>query len=234
MAVEAGCRGARSRAATRQRFALALHDQRRDRVGDHCGRTSANVSEPSRISSGPADCSRRAATLTASPTASRSSVPVITSPVFTPIRSVNRDPNSRSSSSLSLAGARAARLRHARREGRRPRAAPARRRRPSRRRRRTSRPRRRVARRRPGPCRSTGTSTDEAPPDRGVHPIAVESARSQKKMVTRRRDSRSGARSGDPQARQNRACSGFDSPHPGQANMGQVWHFSQLAFSAGV
>ncbi len=40
-----------------------------------------------RISPGCAACSSRAATLTASPVASRSSVPVTTSPVFTPVRS---------------------------------------------------------------------------------------------------------------------------------------------------
>ena len=46
-----------------------------------------SVSAPIRISPGCAACSSRAATLTASPVASRSSVPVTTSPVVTPIRS---------------------------------------------------------------------------------------------------------------------------------------------------
>ena len=52
--------------------------------------TSASVSSPIRISPGCAACSSRAATLTASPVASRSSVPVTTSPVLTPIRRLRR------------------------------------------------------------------------------------------------------------------------------------------------
>ena len=51
-----------------------------------------SVSAPSRISPGWAACSSRAATLTASPVASRSSVPVTTSPVLTPIRSSSAVP----------------------------------------------------------------------------------------------------------------------------------------------
>jgi hypothetical protein len=50
-------------------------------------RASARVSGPKRISPGAAACCSRAATLTASPVASRSSVPVTTSPVLTPMRS---------------------------------------------------------------------------------------------------------------------------------------------------
>ena len=49
-------------------------------------RTSASVGWPINTSPGCAACSSRAATLTASPVASRSSVPVTTSPVMTPIR----------------------------------------------------------------------------------------------------------------------------------------------------
>ena len=49
-------------------------------------RTSPSVSSPIRISPGWAACSSRAATLTASPVTSRSSVPVTTSPVLIPIR----------------------------------------------------------------------------------------------------------------------------------------------------
>ena len=48
--------------------------------------TRPSVSSPIRISPGAAACSSRAATFTASPVASRSAVPVTTSPVFTPIR----------------------------------------------------------------------------------------------------------------------------------------------------
>ncbi len=49
-------------------------------------RTSACVASPINTSPAAAACSKRAATFTASPVASRSSVPVTTSPVFTPIR----------------------------------------------------------------------------------------------------------------------------------------------------
>jgi hypothetical protein len=49
-------------------------------------RVRRNVVPPMRMSSGAAACSRRAATLTASPVASRSVVPVTTSPVMRPIR----------------------------------------------------------------------------------------------------------------------------------------------------
>jgi hypothetical protein len=49
-------------------------------------RTSSTVARPISTSLGSAACCSRAATLTASPVASRSSVPVTTSPVLTPIR----------------------------------------------------------------------------------------------------------------------------------------------------
>ena len=54
-------------------------------------RTSRSVASPIRISPGAAACSSRAATFTASPVASRSSVPVTTSPVLTPIRPVDAE-----------------------------------------------------------------------------------------------------------------------------------------------
>ena len=64
-------------------------------------RTSARVCRPIRISPGCAACSRRAATLTASPVASRSSVPVTTSPVSIPILACT--PRSGSASRISVA-----------------------------------------------------------------------------------------------------------------------------------
>ena len=64
-------------------------------------RTSSIVGAPIRRSPGAAACSRRAAVLTASPVASRSDVPVTTSPVFTPIRP--RMPSAGSASRISTA-----------------------------------------------------------------------------------------------------------------------------------
>ena len=60
-----------------------------------------SVASPISTSPGSAACSNRAATLTASPVASRSDVPVTTSPVFTPIRP--RIPSSGSASRISTA-----------------------------------------------------------------------------------------------------------------------------------
>ncbi len=59
---------------------------RRSSPSSTASRTSRTVSAPIRTSPGSAACSSRAATLTASPVASRSSVPVTTSPVLTPMR----------------------------------------------------------------------------------------------------------------------------------------------------
>jgi hypothetical protein len=53
-------------------------------------RTSRHVCGPITISPGAAACSSRAATLTASPVASRSSVPVTTGPVYTSVRTHGR------------------------------------------------------------------------------------------------------------------------------------------------
>ena len=64
-------------------------------------RTSACVASPISTSPGAAACSKRAATFTASPVASRSDVPVTTSPVFTPIRP--RIPSSGNASRISTA-----------------------------------------------------------------------------------------------------------------------------------
>ena len=69
------------------RLGLALQLERLDRLRPRPRRaTSASVGSPISTSPGCAACSSRAATLTASPVASRSSVPVTTSPVLTPIR----------------------------------------------------------------------------------------------------------------------------------------------------
>src|SRR5829696_8804395 len=62
---------------------------------------SASVGSPTNTSPGCAACSSRAATFTASPVASRSSVPVTTSPVVTPIRPSS--PSSGSASRISTA-----------------------------------------------------------------------------------------------------------------------------------
>ena len=72
--------------------------------------TTLYVSAPSSTSPGAAACSNRAATLTASPVASRwsaaeSTPPTTTSPVLTPVRVVIRMPCSRSSSSFSRSSA---------------------------------------------------------------------------------------------------------------------------------
>ena len=69
-------------------------------------RTRSSVRSPIRISSGGAVCSRRAATLTASPLTKpspREGSPVITSPVLTPVRACSRTPQRSSSWSLSSA-----------------------------------------------------------------------------------------------------------------------------------
>ena len=70
-------------------------------------RTSASVVSPINTSPGCAACSSRAATLTASPVASRSSVPVTTSPVFTPMRACT--PSSGSASRIATAARQARR-----------------------------------------------------------------------------------------------------------------------------
>ncbi len=67
-------------------------------------RTSRYVDWPMRMPRGGAACSRRAATLTTSPVASRCPLvlsPATTSPVFTPVRWVRRTPQRRWSSSFS-------------------------------------------------------------------------------------------------------------------------------------
>jgi len=64
-------------------------------------RTSERVSAPINTSPGSAACSSRAATFTGSPVASRSSVPVSTSPLLTPIRPST--PSSGSASRISTA-----------------------------------------------------------------------------------------------------------------------------------
>ena len=71
----------------RHRLATSLSARaaRRARPRPRLERARSVVS-PTRIAPGSAACSSRAATLTASPVASRSSVPVTTSPVVTPIR----------------------------------------------------------------------------------------------------------------------------------------------------
>ena len=68
-------------------------------------RTSSKVAWPSSTVPGFAACSSLAATFTASPVASRSSVPVTTSPVMTPIRACR--PSSGSASRISTAARRA-------------------------------------------------------------------------------------------------------------------------------
>ena len=81
--------------AAAERRSAPTHPQQTERASGStstASRTSASVSAPTRISPGGAACSRRAATLTASPVARRSSVPVTTSPVFTPIRSASLVP----------------------------------------------------------------------------------------------------------------------------------------------
>ena len=119
-------------------------------------RTSSRVSGPIRISPGEAACSRRAATLTASPVTSVSpSPPTTTSPVLTPIRASS--PCSAIASRISEA-ARTARSASSS-------CAAGCRRRPSPHRRRTSRPSRRAARgSRAGP-RSSGACERAAPRD---------------------------------------------------------------------
>ena len=61
-------------------------------------RTSSQVCGPITISPGAAACSSRAARFTASPVASRSSVPVTTCPVFIPVRTLTVAANPASSS----------------------------------------------------------------------------------------------------------------------------------------
>jgi hypothetical protein len=68
------------------RLALALSSRSRASPVSTAAATNASVCAPTSTSPGSAACSNRAATLTASPVASRSSVPVSTSPVLTPIR----------------------------------------------------------------------------------------------------------------------------------------------------
>jgi hypothetical protein len=71
-------------------------------------RTSRQVMRPSSTSPAAAACSRRAATLTASPSTSAlptAGLPAKTSPVFTPTRTCSVTPQSRSSSSLNSARA---------------------------------------------------------------------------------------------------------------------------------
>ena len=68
------------------RLALPFSSSGRPAPTSTASRTSSSVGSPIRTSPGAAACSRRAAMLTASPVASRSSVPVTTSPVLTPIR----------------------------------------------------------------------------------------------------------------------------------------------------
>ena len=87
----------------RCRLALQRRAARAASTIDRVARRAARVSAPIRISPGRAACSSRAVTLTASPVASRSCVPVTTSPVLTPIRSSSDVPYSRSSSSFSSA-----------------------------------------------------------------------------------------------------------------------------------
>ena len=82
-----GAARAPSEPERRHRLALALQRQRLDRLRRRPRRaTSASVASPISTSPGCAACCSRAATFTASPVASRSSVPVTTSPVLTPIR----------------------------------------------------------------------------------------------------------------------------------------------------
>ncbi len=70
-------------AATADDFPLSSSSSGSTRTAS---RTSCSVSSPSRISPGPAACSSRAATLTASPVTSVSPSPATTAPVFTPMR----------------------------------------------------------------------------------------------------------------------------------------------------
>ena len=90
------------------RLRLALELERLERLDlDRVARRARSVSAPIRISPGCAACSSRAATLTASPVASRSAVPVTTSPVLTPIRAWT--PSSGSASRISTAARQARR-----------------------------------------------------------------------------------------------------------------------------
>ena len=92
-------RRAARRAAARRRAPLDTRSKpvRRDRLGFPLERSGSTGSTSTRLARAPrrlaeqdlvrrAACSRRAATLTASPVASRSSVPTTTSPVLTPMR----------------------------------------------------------------------------------------------------------------------------------------------------
>ena len=65
---------------------LPLQRQRLDRLRHHRVAHESERRLADQHSPGAAACSKRAATLTASPVASRSAVPVTTSPVLTPIR----------------------------------------------------------------------------------------------------------------------------------------------------
>ena len=68
------------------RLRLALERERLDRLDVDATRNKRERLLPDSASPGCAACCRRAATLTASPVARRSSVPVTTSPVATPMR----------------------------------------------------------------------------------------------------------------------------------------------------
>ena len=84
-------RSTRTQAVRGNRLGLPLQRERLDRLDLDRAARSARVCSPSRISPGGAACSSRAATLTASPVARRSSVPVTTSPVLTPDPQLQRD-----------------------------------------------------------------------------------------------------------------------------------------------
>jgi len=81
--------------------AFPFKSSRRSVPSSTASRTSLTVSAPTSTSPGSAACSSRAATFTASPVAKRSSVPVTTSPVLTPMRP--RTPSSGNASRISTA-----------------------------------------------------------------------------------------------------------------------------------
>ena len=139
--VKAGASGEHlEQAVSRDRSALPFSVERLATASTRkASRTSGTVASPSRISPGPAACSSRAATLTASPGDERlARARPTTSPVLTPMRSF--EPESTSTASPHLVRRRVPLAAH------RPRAPAGRRTRPSRRRRRTSPPCRRDAR----------------------------------------------------------------------------------------
>ena len=83
-----------------------LSCERLERLGANGVADEAIRLRPSRTSSCPADCSRRAATFTASPVAKascRAGSPTTTSPVSIPVRIARRAPHCSSSSSFSAA-----------------------------------------------------------------------------------------------------------------------------------